>query len=83
MGGAEIGLFLTHLAAEQAVAAATRNQALNALEIPHGAFRHLLKFKQEFDWKVFAQEEEKMKRKKLARLFNMAESLNYQLTPKP
>jgi len=44
---------------------------------------HLLKFKQEFDWKVFAKEEEKMKRKKLARLFNMAESLNYQLTPKP
>jgi transposase len=43
---------------------------------------HLLKFKQEFDWKVFAKEEEKMKRKKLARLFNMAESLNYQLTPK-
>ena len=51
--------------------------------IPHGAFRRLLKFKQEFDWKVFAQEEAKMKRKKLARLFNMAESLNYQLTTKP
>ena len=44
---------------------------------------HLLKFKVEFDWKVFAKEEEKMKRKKVARLFNMAESLNYQLTPKP
>ena len=44
---------------------------------------HLLKFKVEFDWKVFAKEEEKMKRKKLARLFTMAESLNYQLTPKP
>lgn len=43
---------------------------------------HLLKYQQEFDWKVFAQEEEKMKRKKLARLMNMAESLNYQLTPK-
>jgi transposase len=43
---------------------------------------HLLKFKQAFDWKVFAQEEEKMKRKKVARLFTMAESLNYQLVPK-
>jgi integron integrase len=31
MGGVEIGLFLTHLAAEQGVAAATQNQALNAL----------------------------------------------------
>ena len=44
---------------------------------------HLLKFKVEFDWKVFAKEEEKIKRKKVARLFNLAESLNYQLTPKP
>jgi transposase len=43
---------------------------------------HLLKFKVAFDWTVFAKEEEKMKRKKLARLFNMAETLNYQLTPK-
>ncbi len=33
---------------------------------------HLLKFKQAFDWKVFAKEEEKMKRKKLARLQNLA-----------
>jgi hypothetical protein len=31
MGGAEIGLFLTHLAVQQGVAAATQNQALNAL----------------------------------------------------
>lgn len=31
MGGVETGLFLTHLAAEQGVAAATQNQALNAL----------------------------------------------------
>lgn len=44
---------------------------------------HLLKFKVEFDWQVFAKEEEKMKRKKVARLFNLAESLNYQLTLKP
>ena len=42
---------------------------------------HLLKFKQAFDWQVFAKEEEKMKRKKLARLQNLAQSLNYQLTP--
>jgi hypothetical protein len=42
---------------------------------------HLLKYKQEFDWKVFAKEEEKMKRKKLARLQNMAAALNYPLTP--
>jgi len=27
---------------------------------------HLLQYRQEFDWNVFAQEEEKMKRKKLA-----------------
>lgn len=42
---------------------------------------HLLKFKQEFDWKVFAKEEEKMKRKKLARLQNLAAAMNYQLVP--
>ena len=42
---------------------------------------HLLKFKQAFDWTVFAKEEEKMKRKKLARLQTLAASLNYQLTP--
>ena len=33
------------------------------------------------DWNVFAQEEEKMKRKKLARLQNLAAALNYQLVP--
>ena len=44
---------------------------------------HLLKCKQEFDWNVFAKEEEEMKRKKLARLQNLAASLNYQLTPNP
>jgi len=44
---------------------------------------HLLKYKQEFDWKVFEKEEQKMKRKKLARLQNLAASLNYQLTPLP
>ncbi len=42
---------------------------------------HLLKYKQAFDWNVFAQEEEKMKRKKLARLQNLAAALNYQLVP--
>ena len=42
---------------------------------------HLLKFKQAFDWKVFAKEEQKMKRKKLARLQNLAAAMNYQLTP--
>jgi len=40
---------------------------------------HLLKYKQAFDWKVFEKEEAKMKRKKLARLQNMAASLNLQL----
>jgi hypothetical protein len=44
---------------------------------------HLLKYKQEFDWKVFEKEEAKMKRKKLARLQNMAASLNLQLVPLP
>ncbi len=42
---------------------------------------HLLKFKEAFDWKVFAKEEEKMKRKKLARLQNLAAAMNYQLIP--
>ena len=42
---------------------------------------HLLKFKQTFDWNVFAHEEERMKRKKLARLQNLAAALNYQLVP--
>ena len=44
---------------------------------------HLLKFKQPFNPEVFAKEEEKMKRRKLARLQNMAASLNYQLVPQP
>ena len=44
---------------------------------------HLLKFKQPFNPAVFAKEEEKMKRKKLARLQNLAASLNYQLVPQP
>ena len=34
-------------------------------------------------WKAFAQEEEKRKRKNVARLHSLAEALNYQLTPKP
>ena len=42
---------------------------------------HLLKFKQAFDWKVFEKEEQKLKRQKLARLQNLAASLNYQLVP--
>jgi transposase len=44
---------------------------------------HLLKYQQEFDWKVFEKEEQKMKRKKLARLQNLAAAMNYQLTPLP
>ena len=36
-----------------------------------------------FDWNVFAKEEEKMKRKKLARLQTLAASMNYQLVPNP
>jgi hypothetical protein len=44
---------------------------------------HLLKYRQTFNPEVFAKEEEKMKRKKLARLQNMAASLNYQLVPQP
>jgi transposase len=44
---------------------------------------HLLKYKEPFNPEVFAREEEKMKRKKLARLHNMAASLNYQLIPQP
>jgi transposase len=44
---------------------------------------HLLKYKEPFNPEVFAREEEKMKRRKLARLQNLAASLNYQLTPNP
>ena len=44
---------------------------------------HLLKFKQAFDWNAFAKEEEKMKRKKLTRLQNIAANLNLQLVPLP
>jgi len=42
---------------------------------------HLLKYKEPFDPQVFAKEEEKMKRKKLARLQNLAAAMNYQLIP--
>lgn len=42
---------------------------------------HLLKYKQPFNPEVFAKEEAKMKRKKLARLHNIAASLNYTLVP--
>ena len=42
---------------------------------------HLLKFKQSFNPEVFAKEEAKMKHKKLQRLHNMAESLNYRIVP--
>ena len=44
---------------------------------------HLIKYKEPFNTEVFAQAEEKMKRKKLARLQNLAASLNYQLIPNP
>ena len=42
---------------------------------------HLLKFKEPFNPEVFAKEEAKMKRKKLARLQNLATALNYHLVP--
>jgi len=44
---------------------------------------HLLKYKQAFKPEVFAQAEEKMNRKKLARLQKLAAALNYQLIPNP
>jgi transposase len=44
---------------------------------------HLLKFKEPFNPEVFAQAEEKLKRKKLARLQTLAANLNYQLVPNP
>jgi len=44
---------------------------------------HLLKYQQPFTPEVFAQAEAKMKRQKLARLQNLAASLNYQLIPQP
>lgn len=42
---------------------------------------HLLKFQQPFNPNVFKKEEDKLKRKKIARLQKLAASLNYQLTP--
>ena len=42
---------------------------------------HLLKFREPFDPEVFAQEEEKMTRRKLQRLQNQAATLNYSLVP--
>jgi hypothetical protein len=42
---------------------------------------HLRKYKEPFNPEVFAKEEQKMKRRKLARLQNLATSLNYQLVP--
>ena len=42
---------------------------------------HLLKYKEAFNPEVFAKEEQKMKRKKLARLEAMATTLNYRLVP--
>jgi hypothetical protein len=44
---------------------------------------HLLKYKEAFNPEVFAREEEKMRRRKLARLQTLAASLNYQLVPQP
>jgi transposase len=40
---------------------------------------HLLKFKEAFNPEVFAKEEEKLKRKKLQRLHNLATTLNCRL----
>jgi hypothetical protein len=42
---------------------------------------HLLKFKEPFNPEVFARKEEKLKRRKLQRLQNMAATLNYSLVP--
>jgi len=42
---------------------------------------HLLKDKEAFNPEVFAKEEQKMKRQKLARLEAMATTLNYRLVP--
>jgi hypothetical protein len=42
---------------------------------------HLLKYKEPFKPEVFAKEEAKMKRKQLARLHNLAATLNHQLIP--
>ena len=58
-------------------------EAAHHYRVPARVLWHLLKFKEPFNPQVFAQEEEKMKRKKLARLQNMAASLNYQLVPQP
>ena len=44
---------------------------------------HMIKYKEAFNPEVFAKEEAKMKRKKLARLQSMAADLNYQLIPQP
>ena len=42
---------------------------------------HLLKYKEPFKPEVFAKEEEKMQRTKVARLHNLATALNYHLVP--
>jgi len=42
---------------------------------------HMIKYKESFKAEVFAQAEEKKKRKKLARLKNLAATVNYQLIP--
>ena len=42
---------------------------------------HLLKYRQPFNAEVFAKQEAKMKRRKLARLEAMATTLNYRLVP--
>jgi hypothetical protein len=44
---------------------------------------HLIKCQEPFKPEVFAKGEEKMKRKKLARLRTLAATLNYQLVPQP
>ena len=44
---------------------------------------HLLKYKTPYNPEVFAKEEQKLQRKKLTRLHNLAASLNYQLLPNP
>ena len=43
----------------------------------------MIRYYEPFKPEVFAKEEEKMKHQKLARLQNMAASMNHQLVPQP
>jgi hypothetical protein len=47
------------------------------------ALWHMLRYQKPFNPEVFTKEEEKMKRRQLAGLQSLAESMNYQLVPQP